>query len=390
MHKKINIMVASITELPDDRMKMKISSHLSSLSEVENGSHLWLIDSAASSHLSGNKSMFLTMEDIAPIQIECASGDTFTANQKGTINISITSDPTFGLPDILITLTNVIYMPKLQANLLSVGRMTSSNVNVIFTKTHSAIVFKGKLLVYTPKINNLFACVVFTETKELANIAKYIDEPARIILWHHRLAHTNYHTLESMKKLNTVKGFNPGAHYGPIDQCMDCPFGKQVRAPFKHTETLPNNIGDLIVSDVCGPFETSIGGYKYFVTWLDVKTWYTMIDFLKNKESTTLTKSLHEYRIWLETQTGAKIKRVRTDNGGEYTGAEFESLCKKHGIMKLPPPTHQNIMEWPRDTIGHYRKACSPYSMTLIFHPDSGSQACIPLISYGIGSSTHN
>ena len=173
---------------------MKISSHLSSLSEIENGSHLWLIDSAASSHLSGNKSMFLTMEDIAPIQIECASGDTFTANQKGTINISITSDPTFSLPDVPITLTNVIYVPKLQANLLSVGQTTSSNVNVIFTKTHSAIVFKGKLLAYAPKINNLFACIEFTETKELANIAKYIDEPARIVLWYHRLAHTNYHS----------------------------------------------------------------------------------------------------------------------------------------------------------------------------------------------------
>ena len=161
--------------------------------------------------------------------------------------------------------------------------MTSSNVNVIFTKTHSAIAFKEKLLTYTPKINNLFACVMFTETKELANIAKYIDEPTCIVLWHHRLAHINYHTLKLMKRLNTVSRFNPGAHYGPINQCMDCSFRKQVRAPFKHTETLPNSIGDLIVSDVCRPFKASIGGYKYFVNWLDVKMWYTMMDFLRNK-----------------------------------------------------------------------------------------------------------
>ena len=114
-------MVASVTELSDDPKNMKISSHLSTLFEIKNGSHLWLIDSAASSHLSGKKSMFLTMEDVPLVQIECASCDTFTANQKGTINISITSDPTFDLPDIPIMLTNVIYVPKLQANLLSVG-----------------------------------------------------------------------------------------------------------------------------------------------------------------------------------------------------------------------------------------------------------------------------
>ena len=35
----------------------------------------------------------------------------------------------------------------------------------------------------------------------------------------------------------------------------------------------------------------------------------------------------------METQTGAKIKRVCTDNGGKYTGTEFKSLCKKHGII---------------------------------------------------------
>ena len=344
------VMVASITEIPDEpEPSMKISSELSALSSVENGSSLWLIDSAASSHLSGNKSLFLTLETIPPVSIECASGDIFTANQKGTINISITSDPTYGLPNVPVTLTNVIYVPKLQANLLSVGRMTNSSVNVAFSKTHSSITFRGKLLAYAPKVNNLFACVALTETKELANIAKYSDEPARIVLWHHRLAHTNYHTLESMKRLNTITGFDPGSHYGPVDRCVDCPFGKQVRAPFKHTETPPNEIGDLVVSDVCGPFETSLGGYKYFVTWLDVKTRHATVNFIKDKSCATLTDSLNNYRNWLATQTGAKIKRIRTDNGGEYTGTNFEDVCRQNGIIHETTspytPEHNGIAE---------------------------------------------
>lgn len=193
-------MVASIIELPDDTMQsMTISSELSAVSSVENGSCLRLIDLAASSYLSGNKSLFLTLETIPLVSIKCASGDTFTANQKGTINISITSDPIYGLPDMPVTLMNIIYVPKLQANLLSVGQMTNSNVNVAFSKTHSSIIFRGKLLAYAPKVNNLFTCVAFTETKELANIPKYNDEPAHIVLWHHRLTHTNYHMLESMR-----------------------------------------------------------------------------------------------------------------------------------------------------------------------------------------------
>lgn len=82
------IMVASITKLPNDpKPDINFSSHLSALSEIENGSHLWLIDSAASSHLSGNKPIFLTLEDILPILIKYAGGDTFVADQKGSINI---------------------------------------------------------------------------------------------------------------------------------------------------------------------------------------------------------------------------------------------------------------------------------------------------------------
>jgi hypothetical protein len=59
-----------------------------------------------------------------------------------------------------------------------------------------------------------------------------------------------------------------------MSHCANCPFGKQTRLPFKKIEPLPERIGDTISSDLCGPFETSIGGYKYFITWIDHKTRY--------------------------------------------------------------------------------------------------------------------
>ena len=42
---------------------------------------LWLIDSAASSHISGNKDLFHSMHSIPPIKIDKANGESFTANQ---------------------------------------------------------------------------------------------------------------------------------------------------------------------------------------------------------------------------------------------------------------------------------------------------------------------
>ena len=126
--------------------------------------------------------------------------------------------------------------------------------------------------------------------------AKLSKETPQIVLWHHRLAHTSYTTLETMKRLHTVNGYYPNVHSGPIPQCISCPFGKQIRSLFQHTEKIPTNIGDLVVSDVCGPFELSINGYKYFITWIDCKSRFSTLDFLKNKECKTIIESFRN--IW--------------------------------------------------------------------------------------------
>jgi Integrase core domain len=119
--------------------------------------------------------------------------------------------------------------------------------------------------------------------------------------------------------------------------------------PFKKIEPLPERIGDVISSDLCGPLETSIGGYKYFITWINHKSRYSSIEFLKNKECTTVTKSFKSYIAWLKRQRGEDIRRVRTDNGGEYTGKEFEEVCAQHGIIHETTtpytPEHNGIAE---------------------------------------------
>ena len=70
--------------------------------------------------------MFISIYDINPITIEMASSESFTATQRGSIRMRIVSDPIYDLPDLPVTLIDVIYALKLQANLLSVGRMTNS------------------------------------------------------------------------------------------------------------------------------------------------------------------------------------------------------------------------------------------------------------------------
>ena len=60
-----------------------IQSLISSTSLLHNDSHIWLIYSAASSHISGNLPLFFNMVTIAPVTIQTTSRDSFTANQSG-------------------------------------------------------------------------------------------------------------------------------------------------------------------------------------------------------------------------------------------------------------------------------------------------------------------
>ena len=139
-------------------------------------------------------------------------------------------------------------------------------------------------------------CLEFKKENETAN---YIDEPAEITLWHHRLTHTNYQTLNQMQRLNTTIGLTKTIHNGPIPQCVNCLHGKQTHAPFQKIKNLPNNIGDIVVSDLCSPFETSIGSFRYFITWIDLKLWFANVKFLKNKECNTISESFKCYLAWL-------------------------------------------------------------------------------------------
>ena len=230
-----------------------------------NEKFIWLIDSAASSHISGNKSLFHDMYTIAPIKIDIVNGESFTADQRGTIRIKIKSDPCWELEDVPITLTDIIYAPKLKSNLLSVGRMTGSNISVHFGKYTLWLVLGGKRLAYGPKENNLYTYIAFPIGPK-TKTTDYVSEPSRPTLWYHRLVHTSYHIIENMRKLQTVENFHPGVHHGPNPQCLNCSYGKQTQAPFQKIKKLPKNIGDIIVSDLCSPFEALIGNFKYFVT----------------------------------------------------------------------------------------------------------------------------
>jgi hypothetical protein len=115
------VMMAKVKEQQQNLNDILISTEGSTLSAIEDSKHMWLLNSASSSHICGNRDLFDEIYQIPKIKIETSSGESFTANQKGTVQIKIQSCAYMHLPDLILTLENVIFVLKLNANLLSVG-----------------------------------------------------------------------------------------------------------------------------------------------------------------------------------------------------------------------------------------------------------------------------
>ena len=66
----------------------------------------------------------------------------------------------------------------------------------------------------------------------------------------------------------------------------------------------------------------SLGGSRYYVSFIDEFSKMTWIYFLKKKLDAF--ERFLEFKSLVENQTNRKIKVLRTDNGGELCGKEFD------------------------------------------------------------------
>ena len=74
---------------------------------------------------------------------------------------------------------------------------------------------------------------------------------------------------------------------------------------------------DLVHSDLCGPITVaSLGGYHYYVTFIDDYSRKTWIYFLKTKESEEVLSKFKEFKAQVENLSRKRIKILRLDNGG--------------------------------------------------------------------------
>jgi hypothetical protein len=143
----------------------------------------------------------------------------------------------------------------------------------------------------------------------------------KTMMWHQRLGHIGEKGLQTLHSKGMVEGmsnftldFDFGEHFI---------YGKQNRVRFPFGATRENGILELIHSDVFGTVPVpSLGKSMYYVSFIDDFSRNTWIYFIRNKYE--VFDKFKEFKALVENQTEKKIKVLRTDNGGEFCGNEFE------------------------------------------------------------------
>ena len=312
---------------------MLISHALAATSKNE-----WIIDSGASSHMCNEQSNFKEFVQLQSTEkVALGDGSTLDVKGEGTIDMEmILQDGTRRV----CVLNNVLYVPNLAYNLVSVSRATDAGKTVDFDD--SACEFRNEedeVIAFGSRRGTLYFLKCTVKSRECANVTQ--ENTKR--LWHRRFGHLCEQSMMNLVKNDLVSKLNCDL-LGEVGTCEACVGGKQCKSSFRSSESVTSTPLELVHSDLCGKMgEKSLGGAEYFLTFLNDKTHFAWVYSLKTKDQ--VFEKFKEWQAEVENFSGYKLKTLRTDNGGEFTSIKFQSFLKSCGVrheLTIPKTPEQN------------------------------------------------
>lgn len=287
--------------------------------------HIWYVDIAASSHMTGHRDWFVTytkfLDSYWPIQ--GITPEPMYAAGVGNISIERLINGRWLLGHI----DGVLHVPGLATNLFSITKAAHKNVQTTFSLHGYTMICQGATVLQGTLQNSLYELQlrIISPNVETALVAASF-RPATVAesrqslqTWHARLCHINYESIKLLVHRELAHGIELLEDTPTDTSCAGCSYGKQHRTPFpvnlvRATATHP---GALIHADIMGPMDTkSVGGAFYILLLKDDATGYRIVFCLKHKFD-ALSALQQAFRQVLR-DTGYHVRVLRCDRGGEF------------------------------------------------------------------------
>lgn len=276
------------------------------------------IDSGATDHMCKFKWCFNKLESLKnPVSIGVAKEtEKMVAHHSGGISGYVN--------DVFVNIKEVLYVPGLRDNLLSVSKLTASGIHIEFYKNWAFFKKDNDVIMKANKNGNLYEIKIKVTNYEEANATTTESNN----LWHSRMGHASDHCLQELVRHKMVVGMDA---FSPIGMCDICIQGKQTRKPFIGSRPKANRVLERIHTDVCGPFTPQTwDGYRYFVSFIDDYSHFTYIYLMKNKSD--VLKCLIEYEAMATALQNLPISFITVDQGCKYSSNDANQFFKRKGI----------------------------------------------------------
>ncbi|GJT40917.1 putative ribonuclease H-like domain-containing protein [Tanacetum coccineum] len=278
-----------------------------------------VIDSGCSRHMTGNISYLTDYEEIDEGYVA------FGENHKGG---KITGKGTIKTGNL--DFENVYFVRELKFNLFSVSQMCDKKNSVLFNDTKCIVLspnFKlideSQVLLRVPRKNNMYSVDLKNIVSKIGLtclFAKATSDESK--LWHRRLGHLNFKTMNKLVKGNLVRGL-PSKLFENDQTCVACQKGKQHRASCKFK--IENSISlplHLLHMDLFGPtFVKSLMKKMYCLVVIDDYSRLWVFFIATKYETSGILKS---FITGIENLVDHKVKVIRCDNGTELKNREIK------------------------------------------------------------------
>ena len=302
----------------------------------------WIIDSGATHHMCNNPSLLeRSWKPMKGKTILFGDGREVAVTMEGVARIQICA-PNGSVKSAEIQ--NVLVIPNLSRNLISVTQSMKQGIGFIFDAVMGVCNIKknGSVIGVAYLTDGLWKLKVdksdFTSRVMLGSLKNSME------LWHLRLGHLGEDNLKILVKNAMVEGIGSSLEGTVKNQCKGCFQGKQTRLPFGMGTRRATEKLELIHSDLKGPIDVpTYAGNRYFITFTDDYTRKVWVYMMKKKSETFGVFQI--FKRTVETETGLKLKSLRTDNGGEFISWKMKEFLAKEGVkheLTVPYTPEQN------------------------------------------------
>ncbi|GKD71120.1 retrovirus-related pol polyprotein from transposon TNT 1-94, partial [Tanacetum coccineum] len=281
---------------------------------------IWYLDSGCSRHMTDVKSyLHKYVEQSGP---KVVFGDDSTCTTEGYGSIKCNG----------IMFTKVAFVNGLKYNLISISQLCDAKYIVQFDEKRGTIFNSNKeVVMIASRVRDVYVLDMTSSAQESCFFAKASENINW--LWHKRLAHLNFKTINKLEKQNLVVGL-PSLVYSKDKPCSSCGKGKHHRANFKTKQTFSiKKCLHFLHMDLFGPVTPrSINHEKYTLVIIDEYSRYTWVYFLKKKSQTH--ESIMSFIKRVENQNDIKVKQLKTNNGTEYKNSILVKFYNEKGISQ--------------------------------------------------------